>query len=350
MSESITPTAISPELALVDPFLVLREYIERSPLNGAGNAVDDQPEPISPELVLVDPVLAAHARELLAREEVPDCLAPRPRPVPSAHGIRADVPSQDEAPPVLGRGVPRRMLAGAAILVVVAGVFTVPVWLMPFGGGAHSGVTIDQLTHALPTPAPQPAPPPVTRVALPSTVHGTARMRPRPAPRKQHPAVSHTAAQPAATTRKAPAPVQHTKHPTTTPKTPAPVQHTKHPTTTPKTPAPVQRTKHPAVTRPKAQTTTAKAPHVRLPPLGWAPVASAVGYHVELMRGARRVFAVTTSRAQLALPSTWSYGGRRYRLVPGEYRWYVWPLFRGAEKATATRGRPIVAATLTVPR
>jgi hypothetical protein len=30
-------------------------------------------------------------------------------------------------------------------------------------------------------------------------------------------------------------------------------------------------------------------------------------------------------RASFQLPRSWVYNGRRYRLRPGVYRWYVWP-------------------------
>jgi hypothetical protein len=311
---------ISPELVLVDSFLALREHYEPSRLNGAGFDGDAPPGPISPELVLVDPVLAARARELLAGEEATDCLAPRPRPVPAdTRGVQAAAPLKAEALPTPQRAVPWRVLAGAAALVVVAGVFSVPGWVLPFRGGARPGVTLEQLTRPVPAAAPRrtPAAPP----ALPSSVHGTARVRlPGQTPKQQHRPVSHAAAPTATTPSRS-------------------------------TPAPAQRAKPAAANSAKQHTTTKTAPSSpALPPLGWAPVASAVGYDVELVRGARRVFATTTSRTQLALPRAWSYGGRRYRLVAGQYRWYVWPLFRRADRQTARRGRPIVAAKLTVPR
>jgi hypothetical protein len=74
-----------------------------------------------------------------------------------------------------------------------------------------------------------------------------------------------------------------------------------------------------------------------------------VGYRVELVKGARRIFAATTSTARLSLPNEWSYEGRRYRLVAGRYRWYVWPLYGRANARKAPGDRPIVAATLTIP-
>jgi hypothetical protein len=77
--------------------------------------------------------------------------------------------------------------------------------------------------------------------------------------------------------------------------------------------------------------------------LAWAPVAEASGYSVELYRGSERVFASTTRGAQIAIPATWQNSGRAHRLVPGDYRWYVWPIVAGKRAATA-----IVQTNLTV--
>jgi hypothetical protein len=320
-----------------------------------GSWLDGVGEPISPELALVDPELAARARELLSLEPVGDCLAPRPRPAePDA--------VMPVAAPTLERGVPWRVLAGAAVLVVVAGVFSVPAWLLPFRGGGHPGVTLEQLTRA---PAPVPRPAPAVRLSLPRSVHGTANVQaPGKAPKQQQRRAVPRPAAPRVTTPAAPrvttpartppaparrpnpaAPASPKPHATT----PAAPVKPKPPATTPAAPVkPKPQASSPAAPAgPKPQATTPAAP--TLPPLGWAPVAAAVGYHVELVQGARRVYAATTSRAQLALPSRWSYQGRSYRLAAGRYRWYVWPLFRRGGAQTPTRGRPIVAATLTVP-
>jgi hypothetical protein len=61
----------------------------------------------------------------------------------------------------------------------------------------------------------------------------------------------------------------------------------------------------------------------------WAPVTGATGYHVELHRDGRRVFAADTTGATVTVPSRWTFAGRRYRLEAVEYRWYVWPIVSG---------------------
>jgi hypothetical protein len=62
------------------------------------------------------------------------------------------------------------------------------------------------------------------------------------------------------------------------------------------------------------------------PTLAWASVKGAAYYNVLLMRG-RKIFAAWPTRTSFRLPKTWRYKGRRYRLRPGVYRWYVFPGF-----------------------
>jgi hypothetical protein len=60
------------------------------------------------------------------------------------------------------------------------------------------------------------------------------------------------------------------------------------------------------------------------PLLVWARVRGATYYNVVLVRR-RRVYSAWPVRNRLQLPRTWSYRGRRYKLRPGLYRWFVWP-------------------------
>jgi hypothetical protein len=60
------------------------------------------------------------------------------------------------------------------------------------------------------------------------------------------------------------------------------------------------------------------------PRLRWEAVAGARFYNVQLIRG-RRMLSVWPRRPSFQLRRTWTYKGRRYRLRPGVYRWYVWP-------------------------
>jgi hypothetical protein len=66
-------------------------------------------------------------------------------------------------------------------------------------------------------------------------------------------------------------------------------------------------------------------PRVAVAPiLRWKAVAGAAYYHLQLFRGGKRILAAWPSGPQLALRPAWSWGGRRYRLDRGTYRWYAW--------------------------
>jgi len=60
------------------------------------------------------------------------------------------------------------------------------------------------------------------------------------------------------------------------------------------------------------------------PRLVWKAHRGATYYNVQVWRG-RRIFSAWPSHRSLKLPREWTYRGRRYRLTPGRYRWYVWP-------------------------
>ena len=60
------------------------------------------------------------------------------------------------------------------------------------------------------------------------------------------------------------------------------------------------------------------------PLLTWTPVKGAAYYNVQILRGTR-VLSAWPAKTSLQLKRTWVMNGRRYRLRPGVYRWYVWP-------------------------
>jgi hypothetical protein len=113
-----------------------------------------------------------------------------------------------------------------------------------------------------------------------------------------------------------------------------------------------------STTKPKASTTKPKAAATKPKPSGatapaaapeprrfaWAPVAGAIGYHVELFKGANRVLEQETKEPVLEIGPSWQYEGRTNQLTPGSYRWYVWPVTRGGRSSQA-----VVQATLDVP-
>jgi hypothetical protein len=81
-----------------------------------------------------------------------------------------------------------------------------------------------------------------------------------------------------------------------------------------------------AVPRSPALTSPAAGARVRVPPrLVWAAVRGAGFYNVQLFRGTTKILSAWPRKSRLQLTSSWRYRGKRYRLSPGEYRWYVWP-------------------------
>jgi hypothetical protein len=60
------------------------------------------------------------------------------------------------------------------------------------------------------------------------------------------------------------------------------------------------------------------------PLLVWTAAKRASYYNVILVRG-RRIYAAWPVRTRLRLPRAWKYNGRRYKLRPGKYSWFVWP-------------------------
>jgi hypothetical protein len=92
----------------------------------------------------------------------------------------------------------------------------------------------------------------------------------------------------------------------------------------------------------------APAERVSSPPsLAWTRVKGASYYNVQLVRG-RKVLSVWPTRTNFRLRRTWTYKGRRYRLRPGVYRWYVWP---GFGRISAGRyGRLLGSSTFVVAK
>jgi hypothetical protein len=84
------------------------------------------------------------------------------------------------------------------------------------------------------------------------------------------------------------------------------------------------------------------------PRLAWAHVSNAAYYNVQLFRGGRKILSVWPARNRFGLPRTWTYLGRRYRLEPGVYRWYVWPGY--GERSRARYGAVLGESTFVVAR
>ena len=83
---------------------------------------------------------------------------------------------------------------------------------------------------------------------------------------------------------------------------------------------------------------------VRTPPtLIWEPYKGARFYNVQLYRNGVKVLSLWPTKPRLRLARTWRYLGKRQRLAPGVYRWFVWPAL--GTRARPRYGRPHVSSS-----
>ena len=77
----------------------------------------------------------------------------------------------------------------------------------------------------------------------------------------------------------------------------------------------------------------------RPPLLRWTPIRGAAFYNVQLFRDGQKLSSSWPVNPYLRLRRSWKYQGRRFRLTPGRYAWYVWP-------ARGSRAHPRFGASL----
>jgi hypothetical protein len=82
------------------------------------------------------------------------------------------------------------------------------------------------------------------------------------------------------------------------------------------------------------------------PRLVWTSVPNATYYNVQLWRRGR-ILSAWPVRSSFRLTRTWTYAGRRHKLLPGRYRWYVWP---GYGRRASKRFGPLLGASSFVVR
>ena len=88
---------------------------------------------------------------------------------------------------------------------------------------------------------------------------------------------------------------------------------------------------------------------MRAPPLlRWKAVKGATFYNVQVYRNGRKLLSTWPGAAKLKLARTWTYAGKRRRLEPGVYTWYVWGA-RGT-RAKPVYGKVLGSSTFTVKR
>ncbi len=100
------------------------------------------------------------------------------------------------------------------------------------------------------------------------------------------------------------------------------------PTATP-TPTPVEKAAKPAT--PAAL----HAPALAGQTFVWVAAPGASGYEFQLFRSGERIFRTRVVKPRLVLPGRWRQDGRPYSLVPGDYRWYVWPVSSQTKRQSA---------------
>ncbi len=86
---------------------------------------------------------------------------------------------------------------------------------------------------------------------------------------------------------------------------------------------------------------------VKAPPrLAWKAAPRATYYHVQLWRNGR-ILSAWPRGTSFQVRRSWTYNGRRYRLTPGRYRWYVWP---GRGRPTQQKFGPLLGSSSFVVR
>ena len=85
------------------------------------------------------------------------------------------------------------------------------------------------------------------------------------------------------------------------------------------------------------------------PTLVWARAKGASYYNVQLIRAGRKVLSAWPAQTSFQLRRTWLYRGRRFRLQPGVYRWYVWPGY-GRISAARYAPRPLGSSSFVVTK
>jgi hypothetical protein len=79
--------------------------------------------------------------------------------------------------------------------------------------------------------------------------------------------------------------------------------------------------------------------------LRWTSVPNATYYNVQVFRGGK-ILSEWPKGVSLRLARSWQFGGHRYRLQRGTYRWYVWPGF--GPRAASSYGAKIGSGTFVV--
>jgi hypothetical protein len=81
------------------------------------------------------------------------------------------------------------------------------------------------------------------------------------------------------------------------------------------------------------------------PTLRWTAIPTASYYNVQLFKG-KKILSAWPTKASFKLARSWKFAGKRHRLAPGRYRWYVWPGYGPQSKGHY--GRPVGHAAFVI--
>jgi hypothetical protein len=101
------------------------------------------------------------------------------------------------------------------------------------------------------------------------------------------------------------------------------------------------------VARPGGSQRVVRVKQRALPLLRWPRVRNADYYNVQVYRGRRKILSAWPKHTRLQMRESWHYRGRTFRLMPGDYQWYVWPGF--GSRREHRYGRLIAHRRFTVP-
>ena len=59
--------------------------------------------------------------------------------------------------------------------------------------------------------------------------------------------------------------------------------------------------------------------------LAWVAKPGSRFYNVQLFRGGKKILSAWPLIATMRVAQQWAYAGKKYKLTPGTYHWYVWP-------------------------
>ena len=120
------------------------------------------------------------------------------------------------------------------------------------------------------------------------------------------------------------------------------------PVATPTSPTPPASGQSPRSRRLLAPLPGATIDMAHPPMFRWVAVKRARYYNFQLYLNGRKRLTAWTARPQFQLRRTWTFAGKRQRLLPGHYRWIVWPGF--GPRSRADYGKPIGRSDFVVKR